>query len=271
MCIKPKIAFLGPKGTFTHEVASTLGDDLRAFCSVDVVMDSINNGCDFGVVPIENSTEGQVGTTLDALVQKNNVKIYGERVIPINQNLLSSKGTKKENIVDVYSHAQALAQCQAYVTKNNMNPHFTLSTAAAAKSVKKINNSGAIGTLKAAELYDLEIVDTNIQDLKNNETRFVILSREDHPITGNDKTSILFSLSDDKPGDLNGVLSIFAANEINLTKIESRPSKKGLGKYIFFVDFEGHRSDEMIKYILNIIKTKTSFIKILGSYPNTMI
>ena len=223
------------------------------------------------MVPIENSTEGQVGATLDALVLKEGVKIYGEQVIPVNHNLLSNKGTKEEEITDVYSHAQALAQCQRYVNKNKMNPHFTTSTAAAAKEVKLKSNVGAIGTLKAAELYDLEIISKNIQDFKNNETRFIILSKNDHAMTGNDKTSILFSLSDDKPGDLNGILSIFAVNEINLTKIESRPSKKGLGKYIFFVDFEGHKSDEVIKYILNIIKTKTSFMKVLGSYPNNMI
>ena len=220
-----------------------------------------------GVVPIENSIEGPVGLTLDLLVHKFNLKIEREIIIPINHNLLSREDTDIENISDVYSHSQAIAQCQNYLELKNMKPHFTLSTAAAARSIGEIENAAAIGTLKVAELYDLKVIDRNIQDINNNKTRFVVLSKNNNEITGNDKTSILFSLFDDNPGGLHDILGVFAKDNINLTKIESRPSKEGLGKYIFFVDFEGHQDDKKLKNVLNIIKTKTSFTKVLGSYP----
>jgi len=220
-----------------------------------------------GIVPIENSVEGPVGLTLDLLVHRFNLKIEREIIISINHNLLSSDSVNIEDIQDVYSHSQALAQCQNYLEKRKMKPHFTLSTAAAAKSIVGMKKAAAIGTLKVAEFYDLKVIDRNIQDIDNNKTRFVVLSKKDHEITGNDKTSILFSLFEDNPGGLHDILGIFAKNLINLTKIESRPSKEGLGKYIFFVDFEGHRNEKKLKNVLNIIKTKTSFTKVLGSYP----
>lgn len=231
-------------------------------------MKSVEEGVNSkGVVPIENSIEGPVGLTLDLLVHEFDLKIEQEIILSINHNLLSKNQTTIEDIQDVYSHSQALAQCQNYLEKRNMKAHFTLSTAAAAKSIGEIENAAAIGTLKVAELYDLKVIDRNIQDVDNNKTRFVVLSKNDHGLTGNDKTSILFSLFDDNPGGLHEILGVFAKNNINLTKIESRPSKEGLGKYIFFVDFEGHQSEKKVKNILNIIKTKTSFTKVLGSYP----
>jgi len=220
-----------------------------------------------GVVPIENSVEGPVGLTLDLLVHKFNLKIEREIIISINHNLLSSHDVNIEEVQDVFSHSQALAQCQNYLETRNMKPHFTLSTAAAAKTIIGMENAAAIGTLKVAELYDLKVIDKNIQDIDNNKTRFVVLSKNDHEITDNDKTSIVFSIFDDNPGGLYDILGIFAKKNINLTKIESRPSKEGLGKYIFFVDFEGHQNDKKLKNVLNIINTKTSFIKVLGSYP----
>ncbi|KZX17648.1 prephenate dehydratase [Methanobrevibacter cuticularis] len=195
------------------------------------------------------------------------LKIEEEIVLTVNHNLLSTEDSDIDDITDVYSHSQALAQCQNYLEKHNMKTHFTLSTAAAAKSINSNNSYAAIGTLKAAEIYGLKVIDRNIQDISNNKTRFIVLSKYEHPLTGHDKTSIIFSLLDDNPGGLYDILGVFAYNNVNLSKIESRPSKEGLGKYIFFVDFEGHKDNEIIKNILNIIKTKTSFIKILGSYP----
>lgn len=268
-----KIAFLGPNGTFTHEAASTLQGELVSYCSIPSVMNSVvDDTCDKCIVPIENSIEGPVGITLDFLANQINLNIEKEIIIPISHNLLIDRGSNNENIsVDnvkvVYSHSQALAQCQNYLETHNMKTHFTLSTAAAAKSIKGQAEIAAIGTLKAAEIYDLDILDSNIHDIKNNQTRFIILSKNKSKMTTNDKTSILFSLFDDNPGGLHDILGVFAENNVNLTKIESRPSKEGLGKYIFFVDFEGHQDSEIIKDILKIIKTKTSFLKILGSYP----
>lgn len=236
-------------------------------------MSSVVTGeCCKGIVPIENSIEGPVGLTLDLLAHKINLNIEGELIIPINHNLLVDEDNY-DNIIDintikdVYSHSQALAQCQNFLENHNMKTHFTLSTAAAAKSIKGKIGVGAIGTLKAAELYGLKAIDKNIQDIKNNQTRFIVLSKDQTEISGNDKTSILFSLFDDNPGGLHDILGIFAKNNINLTKIESRPSKEGLGKYIFFVDFEGHKNEDIVENILNTIEEKVSYLKILGSYP----
>lgn len=266
--VNDKVAFLGPQGTFSHEAAALLSDNLISYCSIQSVMDAVEQGeCRYGLVPIENSIEGPVSLTLDSLIHNFDLKIRNEIIIPINHNLLASSDVSVDDIENVYSHAQALGQCQPYLERHNMIAHYTLSTAAAAKHVAETGKDAAIGTLKAAELYDLKVIDTNIQENYNNETRFVVLDTEDSPITGNDKTSISFSLFEDKPGGLYELLGYFASENINLTKIESRPSKEGLGHYIFFVDLEGHRLDENIAKILNNLEDNTSFFKILGSYP----
>ena len=231
-------------------------------------MESVaNEECSLGVVPIENSIEGPVGITLDSLAHKFDLKIFKEVIIPINQNLIVNPGCKMEDIEDVYSHAQALAQCQEFVRENNIQPHYAISTARAAKDIIGDKSKAAIGNSKIVELYDLEILQANIQDVYNNATRFVVVSKKDHEITGHDKTSIIFSIYEDKPGGLYRILGIFEKNNINLTKIESRPSKKGLGKYLFFVDFNGHKDEEVIQNILKEIDEQTYFLKVLGSYP----
>ncbi len=231
-------------------------------------MESVNQDeCLFGVVPIENSIEGPVGITLDSLAHKFDLQIFGEIIIPINQNLIVNPGTAIDEIEDVYSHGHALAQCREYIGKNNFQPHYAVSTARAAKSIVGEKSKAAIGNVKAAELYDLEILESNIQDSDNNETRFIIVSKQSHEITGNDKTSIIFSIYEDRPGSLYNILGIFQRHNINLTKIESRPSKKGLGKYLFFVDFNGHKDDEVIRGILKEIEDNTYYFKVLGSYP----
>ena len=214
-------------------------------------MQSVADGeSEYGIVPIENSIEGPVGITLDSLAHKFDLKIYNEIIIPINQNLIVNPGATMSDIEDVYSHSQAIAQCQEFIQKNQIQPHYAVSTANAAKNIVGDKTKAAIGNSKAAELYNLEILKANIQDTDNNETKFVVLSKEDHEPTGADKTSIIFSIYEDKPGGLYNILGIFQKNDINLTKIESRPSKKGLGKYLFFVDFEGHRNDVIINNII---------------------
>lgn len=231
-------------------------------------MESITNDeTTWGVVPIENSIEGPVGITLDSLAHKYDLKIFKEIIIPINQNLIVNPGTVMEDVEDVYSHAQAIAQCQEFISQNKIQPHYAVSTARAAKDIIGYKSKAAIGNSKTAELYGLEILKSNIQDMDNNETRFVVLSKADHEPTGSDKTSIIFSIYEDKPGSLYEILGIFQKNNINLTKIESRPSKKGLGKYLFFVDFEGHKNESVVKDIIHEISQKTYFLKILGSYP----
>lgn len=245
-----------------------MGDNLVPYCNIPAVLESVDNGeASYGVVPIENSIEGPVGITLDSLAHKFDLKIFKEIVIPINQNLIVNPGTTMDDIKDVYSHSQAIAQCREFILENNIQPHYAVSTANAAKSIIGDKSKAAIGNSKAAELYGLEIIKPNIQDTDNNETRFVVVSKDDHKQTGNDKTSIIFSIYEDKPGGLYEILGIFQKNNINLTKIESRPSKKGLGKYLFFVDFNGHRDDETVKNIITGIEDNTYFLKVLGSYP----
>lgn len=231
-------------------------------------MESVNSGeCSLGIVPIENSIEGPVGITLDSLAHKYDLKIFKEIIIPINQNLIVNPGTEMDDIEDVYSHAQAIAQCQDYISAHKIQPHYAVSTAKAAKSIIGDKSKAAIGNAKAAELYGLEILESDIQDTDNNEARFVVLSKESHEMTGCDKTSIIFSIFEDRPGGLYRILGIFEKENINLTKIESRPSKKGLGKYLFFVDFNGHIDDIVVQNIIKEIGENTYFLKVLGSYP----
>lgn len=245
-----------------------VGDELIPYCTIPAVLESVANGeCSYGVVPIENSIEGPVGITLDSLAHKFDLKIFKEIIIPINQNLIVNPGCTMEDIEDVYSHAQALAQCQEFVSRNKIQPHYAVSTARAAKDIIGCNSKAAIGNAKIVELYGLEILKSNIQDMDNNETRFVVVSKKQHEKTGRDKTSIIFSIYEDKPGGLYKILGIFQKNNINLTKIESRPSKKGLGKYLFFVDFNGHIEDDLVKEILDEIEENTYYLKILGSFP----
>ena len=245
-----------------------VSDELIPYCTIPAVLESVANGeCSYGVVPIENSIEGPVGITLDSLAHKFDLKIFKEIIIPINQNLIVNPGCTMEDIEDVYSHAQALAQCQEFVSRNKIQPHYAVSTARAAKDIIGCNSKAAIGNAKIVELYGLEILKSNIQDMDNNETRFVVVSKKQHEKTGRDKTSIIFSIYEDKPGGLYKILGIFQKNNINLTKIESRPSKKGLGKYLFFVDFNGHIEDDLVKEILDEIEENTYYLKILGSFP----
>ena len=266
--VEGKVAFLGPEGTFSHEAASLISDNLISYCSIQQVMGAVEREevvC--GIVPIENSIEGPVSLTLDSLIHNFDLKIKNEIVIPINHNLLAATDMSVDEVENVYSHSQALGQCQPYLERHGMVAHYTLSTAAAAKRVAETGKDAAIGTLKAAELYGLKVIDRNIQENFNNETRFVVLDKDDSPITGKDKTTISLSLFEDKPGGLYELLGLFAEKGINLTKIESRPSKEGLGHYIFFIDLEGHRLDDDISAILKDLEDNTSFFKVLGSYP----
>jgi prephenate dehydratase len=262
------ISFLGPKGTFTHEAASLIGDDLIPYCTIPAIFESVSaNETSFGVVPIENSIEGPVGITLDLLAHKYDLKIFKELIIPINQNLIVNPGCSMADIEDVYSHSQAIAQCQEFISQNKIQPHYAVSTASAAKSIIGDASKAAIGNAMAAQLYGLDILEANIQDTDNNETRFIVISKDCHEPTGCDKTSVIFSIYEDRPGELYNILGIFQKDNINLTKIESRPSKKGLGRYLFFVDFYGHIDDETIAGIIDEIDKNTYFLKVLGSYP----
>lgn len=265
-----QIGYLGPEGTFSHEaVLNYVNNDstIIPFDNIIHIFESLERGdIDEAVVPIENSTEGSVLVTLDALTYFN-LNIIKEMELSIKHNLLAQKGTSLEDIVVICSHQQALAQCRHYINKINKEVHAMPSTANAARYVTEISSAAVIGNRILSQKYNLEILDENIQDYNNNVTRFVVISKENQDeITGCDKTSIIISLNGDKPGGLYEILKVFAENKINLTKIESRPSKQGIGKYLFFIDMQGHKNEPNMNKTLTIIESKVSMLKILGSY-----
>ncbi len=265
---KGKIGFFGPSGSFTEEAALTLEGELVAFYTISEVFDAVSQDkVDIGVVPIENSIEGSVGITLDLLAHDYDLKIRNEIILPISHNLLINPNMTLDNIKIIYSHPQALSQCRKFIEGLNVVTQSAPSTSAAAELIVHKKYAAAISTIRSAQIYDLDIAEHNIQDYQNNLTRFVVVNKQDHHRTYTDKTSIVFPLPEDRAGGLYEILGEFARKNVNLTKIESRPSKEKLGKYIFFVDLEGHREDLEIRNILNIIKSKVGYIKILGSYP----
>lgn len=269
-----RIGYLGPKGTFSHEAMKKYiadrphtGHDLL---SISEIIAAVRDGrLDEAIVPIENSIEGAVNVTMDELAQETGLNIKAELVIPIRQHLLVKRGTDIMRIKCVLSHPQPLGQCRRFLTEQMPNAHLkaVYSTAAAAEEVAAgAGDLAAIGSEMSAEAYGLEIAVTDIQDYDNNYTRFIVVSKTGAVRTGRDKTSIVFS-AEDKPGSLYRILDIFNLWDINMTRIESRPTRNKLGRYIFFVDIIGHMEDEDIKDALTMIKRKTTFFKILGSYP----
>ncbi len=236
---------------------------LKTFYDVFETVKNHRNG--IAVVPIENSIEGSVSETYDLLLQ-DKIYVSGEIFQRINHCLIVNKDYKK--IINVYSHPQALGQCRNYIQRNKLEPIPAFDTAGAVKFIKenKMMSSAAIASRRAAEIYDMEIFDEGIEDKKNNFTRFFVISKQlvDKP-SGKDRTSIIFAL-EHKPGSLYQVLKEFSRKSINLTRIESRPTKETPWEYYFYVDFDGHYNDEKVKLTLNRIKTQTKFFKLLGSY-----
>jgi prephenate dehydratase len=269
-----KIGYLGPAGTFSHEAVKKYAGDkpytAAEYSSISELLLAVqNNELDEAVVPMENSIEGAVNATIDMMAFEVNLMIKAELIIPVKEHLLAKKGTSLKDVRYVLSHPQPIGQCRRFLTENLPDAKTipVLSTAAAAKQVSESGfGYAAIGSEAAAEAYDLEILQDNIQDMQDNCTRFIVASHTDSKRTGNDRTSIVFS-TDDKPGSLYRILDIFNLWDINMSRIESRPAKSMLGRYIFFVDLIGHRDDEDLKEALIMVKRKTSFYKFLGSYP----
>lgn len=269
-----QIGFLGPQGTFSHEAAEiyTKGKSYAAkeYLSIKDVLNSVKNGeVDEAIVPIENSLEGAVNVTLDVLAGENEFYIINELIIPINLNLIGKKGAGSDHIKAIISHPQPLGQSRNYLNTNfpsAVQLEETSTSKAAQKAAGSDGSLAAIASSTAAKLYGLEIIQSNVQDVKNNFTRFVIISKELRSKTGRDKTSIVFS-TDDRPGSLYRILDIFSLWDINMTKIESRPAKNILGQYIFFIDIDGHIDDQDVRDALTMVKRKTSFYRLIGSYP----
>lgn len=269
-----KIGFLGPKGTFSHEAVNEYIKEKEEYKLVefnnipDIMIAVSDHIIDEAILPIENSLEGAVIQTLDMLTEDLDIKIKAELTISINQNLLVKDGTVPEDIQLIISHPQPLGQCRKYI-----KAHYPLAevrpvsstTTAAEEVLEGDGTTASIGSVLASKIYGLHILDSSIQDGNNNCTRFIIISKEDGKKTSNSKTSVVFS-TDDRSGSLYKILDIFNIWDINMTRIESRPSKKQLGEYIFFVDINGHRDDEDVKDALKMVQRKTSYYKFLGSY-----
>jgi chorismate mutase/prephenate dehydratase len=220
-----------------------------------------------GVVPVENSIEGSVNQNYD-LFFTYDLKVCGEVIVKVAHCLIANPGTSLDAVKAVYSHPQALAQCRSFLERLNCELIPTYDTAGSVKLIKekKLTNAAAIASEKAAELYGMKILARDIADNTENYTRFFVLSKEDSPITGKDKTSIIFSAKHE-PGSLYHALGEFAKRNINLTKIESRPTKKTPWEYNFYLDFEGHRTEPRCAEALKALEKHATFVRILGSYP----
>jgi prephenate dehydratase len=269
-----KVGVLGPRGTYAELAArSQFGQKVEVvlYPMITDVAEAVARGdVQAGVIPIESLREGSVGEALDVLAWAD-VKVQAEVVVPVSHSLLGMPGTKLAKITQVLSHPQALAQCREFLRKNLSKAELIemTSTAKAAEQVGKLKkpHMAAIGPKVLADLYGLEVLHDGIQSGEMNTTRFLCLAKEDSKPTGRDKTSVAFYTAQDRPGILHKILGEFAVRNINLTKIESRPSKKALGDYLFFIDFEGHREDTEVKEALEGVKRKTAMLKVLGSYP----
>ncbi|NOX20547.1 MAG: prephenate dehydratase [Nitrospirae bacterium] len=267
-----KVACLGPLATFTHLAAIRHFGSFAKIIPVDGIKDVFEavqeKSADYGVVPIENSNEGVVSHTLDMFMDFD-LKVSAEIMLEVTHNLLSKSGDIKK-IKRIYSHPQAFAQCRRWLERNMPDIELvdTTSTAKAAELAAKDPRGAAIASDLAAKMYDLKFVKRSIEDNKNNYTRFLVISEDFPEPTGNDKTSIMLSIKD-KPGALFEVLTPFYKEKINLTKIESRPSKRKAWEYIFFIDLEGHVNDKKVTKALKAIEKYCIFLKVLGSYPRS--
>lgn len=272
------IAYLGPTGTFTEQAVLTQ-PDLRIMKHMPIddiarVLHSVEAGdVDFGVVAIENMIEGSVTATLDTLAFDTNLMIQREIVMHVNLNLLVQPGVTLDDIKFVRSYPVAYAQCRSYLIDNL--PYAPLkaanSTAEAAKYLaeSKDRNAAAIAPRRSAEVYGLEVLAANIEDHVENQTRFVLVGRNRivKP-TGHDKTTIVVYQNNDAPGSLIGLLAEFSARSINLTSLQSRPTKYALGQYCFLIDFEGHIADDLVADTLKRLHMKSANVKFIGSYPS---
>ncbi len=266
-----EVAFQGEIGAYSEEAAFRFfGSSIqtRPCESLDDVFKAVQQGAvPFGIVPVENSLGGSIGQTYDLLLSSN-LKVSGEIELRVTHYLIANPGVKLDTIKRVYSHPQALAQCQVFLKHLNCELIPTYDTAGSVKMIKEkgITDGGAVASARAAELYKMKTIAKEIEDNPNNFTRFFVLSKQDSPPSGSDKTSIVFSLKH-KPGALYGILKEFAGRNINLTKIESRPTKQTPWEYNFYLDFEGHREEAVVREALENLERASLFVKVLGSYP----
>jgi prephenate dehydratase len=274
-----RVAFLGPPGTFTEEALLTQADlaagQLVPMGTMPDILAAVEEGrVEFGFVPIENSIEGTVNVTLDYLVFESNLEIQREVVLPISLNLLAPPGTAMADVRRVVSIPHAIAQCRRFF-KRELTAVEEVAATSTAEAVRVVGSerpagTAALGTALAAKLYDLDVLAADVEDHLDNETRFVLVARPSAGIpapTGHDRTSIVCFQHADRPGSLHAILGQFSARNLNLTKLESRPTKRGLGEYCFIIDLEGHVEDEVVADCLRDLHAQLASVKFLGSYP----
>lgn len=271
-----KYGYLGPKGTYSEEAlfiyleSGKTNSKTVPYPSIEQVLSAIGKGeISHGIVPLENSSEGTVNLALDFIANDRRLNIIGEVILPIKHNLLTKPGMREEEIELVVSHPQALAQCRKYLSRHfpGVPVSEVNSTAEAAEiAAKRENNIAAIGNIRAAENYGLQIIKYDIQDCQENRTRFVVVSKEQVPVSGLVKTSLVISITD-RPGGLYQILKEFALANINLTKIESRPAKRNLGDYLFFIDLLGHSGEPAVRNCLAAIEDMAASFRVMGTYP----
>jgi prephenate dehydratase len=271
-----RVAYFGPAGTFTEEALLSQPDlaagERTPFASVPEVIAAVErHDADGGIVPIENMIEGSVSVTLDTLAFESELLIQREVDLPVSLNLCARPGVTLADVSTVVSFPHALAQCRGWLAKKlpGADARASHSTSDAAREVSKSKRTdlAAICNRLAAQLYGLDVLATEIEDHPENQTRFVLVGTGIPTPTGHDKTSIVCFQREDRPGSLLAILQEFAARAINLTKLESRPTKRGLGDYCFFIDCEGHISDEVIADAMRNLVAKQAEVKFLGSYP----
>lgn len=270
-----EIAYLGPEGTFTQQAAvKHFGQwvNSKPLPAIDEVFREVEAGaCKYGVVPVENSTEGVVNHTLDSFINSG-LRICGEVVLRIHQHLMVGPNTRPDKISRIYSHQQSLAQCRKWLDAHlPMAERVSVSSnAEAARRVHGEWNSAAIAGEMAAQLYDLEILETKIEDSPDNSTRFLIIGTEDVGVSGDDKTSIVVAMRNE-PGALYHLLQPFNDHNVDMTRLETRPSPSGNWTYVFFIDFAGHLRDDNVERALAEIRAKAVEVRILGSYPKGVL
>jgi prephenate dehydratase len=266
-----EVGYLGP-GTFGEEAALLYRPqaNLKALGSNESVVRAVAAGeVDIGVVPVENSLGGAVPETLDAILENASVFLCAELALPVQHHLIAAPGTRLEDVTVVMSHPQALSQCRGYLERHlpSARVQAALSTAGAVEEAVATPGAAGIGTRRAAQLYGGEIVAENIQDEDDNATRFVAVARHDAPPTGDDKTSIAFAVDHDRPGTLIAALREISDRGLNMTHIQLRPSRRGLGIYVFLIDILGHKTEPRVAEALEAMGKQTTFLRVLGSYP----
>jgi chorismate mutase/prephenate dehydratase len=270
-----KIAYLGPEGTFSHMAVkhqfglSARGVPMRTIAAVFEEVE--RGGADLGVVPVENSTEGVIVPTLDSFVDSE-LKVSAEIALKISMCLLGQAGTDLDRIERVYSLPVAMAQCRKWLATHLPRAAMveSASTAEAARAAHGDARGAAVASEMAAKLYDLQVLKRNIEDLAQNVTRFLVLGRQQPAATGRDKTSVLLTTRD-TPGILYRVLGAFAERGLNMSKIESRPSRRRPWEYVFFVDIDGHQQDPAMREALEAVRKECEALKVLGSYPKAEV